>query len=251
MAFGIKYYAELRSKHKSVFWRVEIAERGYIGSSEEMLFDGSTPLSIIWEKRGDDFFIPVKGSEATINILCKENFHYINLFTSDPRRFRVSIYRNTKLYWRGYVVSDFYSENFTAPPYTVTIKAIDGFNLLNGLPFKKKTDTGVGVKSVWDLMYSCIGVLELDVDIADWMDLYAVGMSENISPLRQTYIDIARLYAVYETPTYRDILELCLRPFAAQIFQSNGALHIRRVFSLYKKTRPLNFYNVGNEFPSG
>lgn len=105
-AFRLKYYAELRSKYKGVFWRVEVAERGYAGSVEQMTFDGSDPLKITWEKRGDEFYAPVKASEATINILCHENFHYINLFTSDPCKFRVSIYRNTVLYCRGFVTAD-------------------------------------------------------------------------------------------------------------------------------------------------
>lgn len=78
----------------------------------------------------------------------------------------------------------------------------------------------------------CFEVLELSVDIADWMDLYAEEMNENQSPLRQVYVEMERFYAVYETPTYRDVLELSLRPFAAQVFQSNGALHIRRLVSL-------------------
>lgn len=60
-----------------------------------------------------------------------------------------------------------------------------------------------------------------------------------------------RLYYVYEEPTYRDILELCLRPFAGQIFQSNGALHIRRAVSLYQTAHPVNFYRVGTEHPVG
>lgn len=66
MLFGLKYYAELRSKFKGILWRVEIAERGYGGPSEEMAFDGGTPLQITWEKRGDEFYVPVKASEATI-----------------------------------------------------------------------------------------------------------------------------------------------------------------------------------------
>lgn len=250
--FGLKYYAELRSKYKGVLWRVEISERGYTGPSEEMIFDGGTPLQIIWEKRGDEFYVPVKASEATINILCKENFHYLALFTSDPRYFRVSIFRNRQLYWRGYVTSDLYSENFTAPPYTVTIKAVDGFNLLSSIPFRDLVHIGIaGRRSLWELLSSCIDLLELDLDTADWMDLYAEGMDENSSPLRQTYIDLKRLYYVYEEPTYRDILELCLRPFAGQIFQSNGALHIRRAVSLYRTARPVNFYRVGTEHPVG
>ncbi len=250
--FGLKYYADLRSKYKGVLWRVEISERGYAGPSEEMAFDGGTPLQITWEKRGDEFYVPVKASEATIDILCKENFHYLALFTSDPRYFRVSIFRNRQLYWRGYVTSDLYSETFTAPPYTVTVKAVDGFNLLSSIPFRDLVHIGIaGRRSLWELLSSCIDLLELDLDTADWMDLYAEGLDENASPLRQTYIDLERLYYVYEKPTYRDILELCLRPFAGQIFQSNGALHIRRAVSLYRTARPVNFYRVGTEHPVG
>ena len=250
--FGLRYFAELRSKHKEVFWRVEVAERGFVGAAEVMHFDGGTPLSITWERRGDEFYIPVKGSEATINILCLENFHYINLFTADPRKFRVSIYRNTKLYWRGYVVADFYSENFAKPPYTVTIKAVDGFNLLSNLPFRKADGSPFsGRKSLWELIYECINLLELDVSVADWMDLFGENMVEIRSPLRQTFVEMTKLYSVYENPTYRDILELCLKPFAAQIFQSNGALHIRRAISLYNDTRPLSFYEIGALFPTG
>lgn len=173
-------------------------------------------------------------------------------FTSDPRQFRVSIFRNRHLYWRGYVTSDLYSENFTTPPYTVTIKAVDGFNLLSSIPFRDLVHIGItGKRSLRELLSTCIDLLELDIDTADWMDLYAEGMDENVSPLHQTYIDLERLYYVYEEPTYRDILELCLRPFAGQIFQSNGALHIRRGVSLYRAARPMSFYRVGTEYPIG
>lgn len=42
-----------------------------------------------------------------------------------------------------------------------------------------------------------------------------------------------------------------MRPFAGQIFQSNGALHIRRAVSLYRTARPVSFYRVGTEYPVG
>ena len=250
--FGLKYYAEMRSKHHNILWRVEIAERGYAGSSEEMTFAGDEPIIITWEARGDEFYAPVKASEATINILCKENFHYLSLFTSDPRQFRVSIFRSGALYWRGFVTADLYSENFTAPPYTVTIKAVDGFNLLESYIFKDLMSIGTsGRLSLWDLTTRCLDLLELDMEVSDWLDLYGEGMNEGVSPLRQTYIDLERLYYVYEEPTYRDILELCLLPFAGQIFQSSGALHIRRAISLYQNSRPVTFFDIGSEFPVG
>ena len=252
VGFGLKYWAEMQSKHHAIKWRVEIAERGYSGAAEEMTFDGAEPIIITWEARGDEFYAPVKASEATINILCKENFHYLSLFTSDPRQFRVSIYRLGALYWRGFVTADLYSENFTAPPYTVTIKAVDGFNLLDSYTFKDLVSIGtVGRKSLWELATLCLDLLELDMEVSDWLDLYGEGMNESTSPLRQTYIDLERLYYVYEEPTYRDILELCLLPFAGQIFQSSGALHIRRAVSLYQNARPVTFYDIGSKFPVG
>lgn len=248
--FGLKYYAEMRSKHHNILWRVEIAERGYAGSSEEMTFAGDEPIIITWEARGDEFYAPVKASEATINILCKDNFHYLSLFTSDARQFRVSIFRSGALYWRGFVTADLYSETFTAPPYTVTIKAVDGFNLLESYIFKDLMSIGTsGRLSLWNLTTRCLDLLELDMEVSDWLDLYGEGMNEGISPLRQTYIDLERLYYVYEEPTYRDILELCLLPFAGQIFQSSGALHIRRAISLYQNSRPVTFFDIGSEFP--
>lgn len=252
MAFQLRYFADLQSKFKGSFWRIEIAERDYSGVAEEMAFEGGKPLQITWERRGDEFFVPIKASEATINILCTENFKYIGLFTSDPRRFRVSVFRNYALYWRGYVVADLYSEGFTAPPYQVTVKAVDGFNLLSSIPFRNLDGTEIaGRKSLWSLLEMCIDLLELDLDVADWMDLYAEGMSESNSPMRQVYVDMERFYGVYSEPSYRDVLELCLRPFAGQIFQSNGSLHIRRTISLYRETRPLSFYEIGTKFPSG
>ncbi len=250
--FGLKYYAEMRSKHHNILWRVEIAERGYAGSSEEMTFAGDEPIIITWEARGDEFYAPVKASEATINILCKDNFHYLSLFTSDARQFRVSIFRSGALYWRGFVTADLYSETFTAPPYTVTIKAVDGFNLLESYIFKDLMSIGTsGRLSLWNLTTRCLDLLELDMEVSDWLDLYGEGMNESVSPLRQTYIDLERLYYVYEEPTYRDILELCLLPFAGQIFQSSGALHIRRAISLYQSSRPVTFFEIGSEFPVG
>ncbi|MBR6813655.1 MAG: hypothetical protein IKM50_03810, partial [Tidjanibacter sp.] len=250
--FGLKYYAEMRSKHHNILWRVEIAERGYSGGYEEMTFAGDESIIITWEARGDEFYAPVKASEATINILCKENFHYLSLFTSDPRQFRVSIFRSGALYWRGFVTADLYSETFTAPPYTVTIKAVDGFNLLESYTFNDLMTIGTsGRISLWDMTSKCLDLLELDMEVSDWLDLYGEGMNESVSPLRQTYIDLERLYYVYDEPTYREILELCLLPFAGQIFQSSGALHIRRAVSLYQNSRPITFFDIGAESPVG
>lgn len=77
----------------------------------------------------------------------------IEQYTSDSRQFRISVYRGDALYWRDFVTADLYSESFTAPPYTVTIKAVDGFNLLSSYLFYDLMTIGVsGRKSLFELM---------------------------------------------------------------------------------------------------
>jgi len=243
--FGLKYLAEMRSKYQGLLWRCEIAQRGYTGTSEEMTFSGVSPIKVTWERRGDDFYTPVKASEASINVLCTQNFHYLGLFTSDPREYRMSLYRNGTLFWRGFIVADLYSEKFAAPPYDVTIKAVDGFNILQNLDFKDILGMGTtGRKTLNNLLSTCINVLELDMNVSQWLDLVPQGVSDTNSPLQYVYLDLERLFYVYEEPTYRDILELCLAPFGAQIFQSGGCIHIRRVVSLFDEYRPWYYANL-------
>lgn len=207
-----------------------------------MTFSGTSPVKVTWERRGDDFYAPVKASEASINIVCKDNFHYLGLFTSDPREYRMSLYRNGTLFWRGFIVADLYSERFAAPPYDVTIKAVDGFNILSNIDFKDILGMGTtGRKSLNELLTTCINVLELDMDICQWLDLIPEGVGDTTTPLRYVYLNLDRLFYVYEEPTYRDILELCIAPFGAQIFQSGGCIHIRRVVSLYNEYRPWQY----------
>ena len=243
--FGLKYYAEMRSKYQGIAWKCEIAQRGYTGPSEEMTFSGVSPIKITWERRGDDFYTPVKASEASININCTENFRYLGLFTSDPREYRMSLYRNGTLFWRGFIVADLYSEKFAAPPYDVTIKAVDGFNILSNIDFKDILGIGTtGKKTLYNLLNTCISVLELDMSVSQWLDLIPEGLADTTTPLLYVQLDLERLFYVYEEPTYRDILELCLAPFGAQIFQSGGCIHIRRVVSLFEQYRPWYFSNL-------
>ena len=95
------------------------------------------------------------------------------------------------------MVADLYSESFTSPPYEVSIKAVDGFNLLSNVQLLDTDFTQLsGRLSLWDLLTRCFSRLELDLNISDWMDLYAEGMNEGLSPLRQVYVDMERLYYV-------------------------------------------------------
>lgn len=56
-------------QNEAQFGDNQIAEWDYTGTAEQMTFDDSVPQKITREKRGDEFYAPVKASETTINIL--------------------------------------------------------------------------------------------------------------------------------------------------------------------------------------
>lgn len=239
-SFSLKYFCEFCSKYTHSIYRVEIEQRGYTGEVFEMHASGS-PLHVEWEKRNDEFFVPIKGSEATLNILCYNNFEYTSLYTADARCFRMTIYLNGYIYWRGFLCADTYSESFAAPPYVINIKAVDGFALLGDIPFAEDfKDNPVGQISLLEILTMCTDTLELAMPLVEWIGLKQINSTSNT--LTDTYIEIDRIYQAYESPTYRDVIELCLKPFAAQIFQAQGALHVRRVISLLNDYRPEAFY---------
>ena len=244
MAFNLRYYGNFRSLKKDQFWRVEISENNFSGQAEEVLLTAN-PLSVTWEKQGDDFYEVVKASEANCSIFCTEQFKFTNLFTGRARQFRMDIFRNTVLYWRGYVVPDNYSEAFSAPPYHVEVKAVDGFANLDNVPFlaadgKQHT----GRKSLLELIQLCVDSLELDLDFSDWFDLYPEGADEGLSALGQIYLNMSDIYLANQEPTMRDILEICLKPMGGQIFQSSGAINVRRIVALRDSVRPLSYFNI-------
>lgn len=238
--------ADVRSKYYEVYWRVEIEERDYVGDWETMkLTDNPSPIRITWDK-GYDWWEPVKGSECTINILSETTFQYMHMFTADPRRFRVSVMRNNVLYWRGFVVADLYNETF-ARQSEVALKAVDGFRLLSGEPFERD-DRSI---SIHELLRLCVEKLELSMPISDWMDMTHRDMPTQVTALAATYIDAGAFGQIYAEATWRDVIDFCLKPFALQLFQSGGSVHVRRAVSLYKDERPLSFYKVGGDLGIG
>lgn len=238
--FNLRYYCEFRSKYENIQYRIDIEQRGFVGTPEEM-HAADEPLIVVWERRGDDFSQAIKASEVTLKVLCYENFEYTRLFTADARQFRMTVFKDSKMYWRGFLCADTYSEAFESTPYYITLKAIDGFTLLDDIPF---VDTNArkykGRLSLMEIVTKCLDVLELDIPLEEWIGIRQLASSSNT--LEDSYVDMPLVYATYEDLTYREALELCLQPFAAQIFQAQGVLHIRRVMSLMDTFRPNGFY---------
>ena len=107
MAKYLRYMGEFLSR-KNVVWRVEILQEAEntFASVGELTFEAENALVIEWpENRKEDV---ICGSTATIRVESPGDRTYEDLYTIEPGRIRMDVYRNGSLYWSGALDPEFY-----------------------------------------------------------------------------------------------------------------------------------------------
>lgn len=256
--YGLKYYCDYRSKMRDrLLYRIEIEERGNANTSETYAAMMRPYADVFTLKQGgtdDPEYTAIKGCSLTLKILCVDDMEYLSLFTTDPRKYRITIYKyqnddpaspSKTMLWRGFLAANSYKEEFAHPPYVVTLSATDGLSLLGAMPFRDaKGAKYTGTISAYDLLQEAIESLELDLPVCEWLNLES---DDSTAPsLKTVYVDRARIYGMYEDPTWLNALEICVQSFGGQIFQADGVFHVRRIISLRGQVRPAAFFKTKN-----
>ncbi len=251
-AYGLKYLCEYRSKMRGrLLYRIEIEERGAVAETDATVHrmrPYSDVFTIKWGGTDDAEYTAVKGSTVTLKVLCVDDMAYLDLFTTDPRQFRMTIYEyrddaqgnpEKRFLWRGFLSANSYKESFARPPYVVTISATDGLSILNAIPFRNALGAKyTGVHSLYYLYTQLFELLGLDMPCIEWTGLIDDQSAEAAPSFFSICIDTARIYRTKPEATWRDILEICSQTFNAQVFQAGGQFHIRRIMSLRDYRRP-------------
>lgn len=233
MAYGVKYRGEWRATTRGIRnYVVDILQRDYTGDILPIHLTGNC-VTLTFGEVDESELHPIKSSEATITILCTEEGNpYLEFFTLDPAQFQVVITENDAEIWRGYLATGDYQQTLSRAPYTVRLRANDGFGILKAMPYLdgngNKFDTTVSVSS---LLRRLLSPISESVDIWDHTPVYATQTSPTFDI---TSIPDSSIYNAFgdEVPTYYDVLEEVLRTFGVQLFQHDGALCIRSLSML-------------------
>lgn len=123
MAWANKYRFRFDSVH-GVEYNIYIQKDGYSGQVIQRKL-GRAP--ILKKKQNG----PICGTSLELWAECAVDGEYAELYTSDPKEYKVEVYRaGSVLIWTGFVSTELYSEPSIAPPYDVQIVATDGLGEL-------------------------------------------------------------------------------------------------------------------------
>lgn len=224
-----------------VYTRVDILERGYSGAITEVKGFGNSPFILKYNADGDlDKFRPIVPSEARLSLTSETNFQFIGLFTQDDRKYQMRYYKSTDdvtyvEHWRGFLLSDNYSEAYLSPPYGVEIVATDGLADLKSYDFvdadgNRYRDDIVTLKAITEILLKT----GLEINIQCGINRYEADMDSGAGddPLDQCKFNPTTFYDGDSVDNCYEVLEQILKPFGARILQRMGKWFITSVEEL-------------------
>lgn len=122
MAYGEKYTFRFDSQ-EGKDWMVVIFEEGYTGTPVSRCVGGHPLLRM--ESNGC-----IRGMSLELPAECVVADEYADLYTSDPVRFKVSVYLDHDEVWQGFITPELYSAPWVDPPHDVALTATDGLGEL-------------------------------------------------------------------------------------------------------------------------
>lgn len=127
MAYGAKYKFSFEDVH-GVTYEVRLLEDGYSGTVTWRAL-GAAPVIRMQESGA------FRATSCELTLECQVDGEFAFLYTSDPRQYKITVYRGSHLIWQGFVVTEIYSEPDIAPPYDVRVTATDGLGVLKEYDF--------------------------------------------------------------------------------------------------------------------
>jgi hypothetical protein len=229
---------------------ISIFQRGYEGAVIERLsLKGA--LSIEYDGNVRNKYQAVFGSSATINLYAESRLDFVDLYSSDDRRNRVEVYKDDTVFWKGWLIADYYEDPYVrASSYGITLRAVDGlgdlqqsfYQTVEKFPFE-------GLETQMTIVRRCLEKTGLSLPMRTGINVYEsrVSTGDEDDPLVQTYVD-NRAYHLHDDDdplSHFEVLERNLMPYGARIFQSQGNWWILNVNEMLHDVRIRNYTEEG------
>lgn len=217
-----------------VCWRVEILQDAdsAFASIGVLTFEPDEALTIDWKHTDKEDVIC--GSEATLRIESPGDRTYENLYTIEPGKIRMDVYRENILYWSGALDPEFYEEPYEkASKYVVTLTFSD-FGILDRLKYNLSGMQTLQAILVDALKRSTVNYIDLDADTY-CTTYFADSKKANLAALS---IRSENFYDEDAEPsTLKEVIEGILQPLALKMIQRCGRIYVYDLNGLHAAAR--------------
>jgi hypothetical protein len=207
--------------------KVEIEDRSWTGAVEELTGSGN-PVKLEYPAIGNKYDL-LGGSGLSLEFIVKREGLLTDMYTADERKFRVNLYENNTLKWRGYVLPEWYAEpwiSVDSKPY-VTLVAGDGLAALQDVYYVVENGLRYyGRETQLNVLKNCLDKLDLELPFYTAVNVWSENMDTTLDPLGQAYVEQSGYYDDTTPLSCGEVLERILNPYVCFIRQAEGAIHI-------------------------
>ena len=97
------------------------------------------PFSITHDTPSDFIIDSINGSYVTIRLVAETDFQFIDLYTSDNRKYQIIHNIGGSLNWKGFILPDQYQEQYKGVPYVNEFIAADQLGFLRTVAWDRTT----------------------------------------------------------------------------------------------------------------
>jgi len=127
MAYGAKWEFTFDSTN-GVSTLIRISKDGYSGSAVKRPL-GKAPV-IKLAQNGS-----IRTTSLSLQVECQVDGEFSEFYTTNPKAFKVEVWRGYTPVFEGFLVTEIFAEPLIAPPYDVSINAVDGLSELKMVDF--------------------------------------------------------------------------------------------------------------------
>lgn len=224
----LRYYAEF-SDIDSIVYRIEILQEAEAAYTPQEVVLAADPVVIEWNEVAK--IDPVAGSGATLRLISMSDRQFADLYTVEACSIRMDVYRAGALYWSGTLDTELFEEPYSYKDRYITELTFADFGVLDRLTWQSR-----GLVSINEIIEACL--VASDVKYAALQK----SISTTIPDVEGSILDNCIISADNffdedgEAWPMREVLEEVLRPFALQLRQKNGAIHMYDLNSLAAMT---------------
>lgn len=151
MSYGLIYTLPFNSIDGKDY-TIKIEKEGYQGVSAE-LKGQSSPFTVTLS---DEEFVytPTRFSTATLHIFGGDYLQ--DLFSTDYREHRITLYKNNEPVWCGFVKPELYTQDYRNVKFDLDVECISAMSVLEYIEYEAVENDKLSIVTIWDIIKRCI-----------------------------------------------------------------------------------------------
>lgn len=226
-------YRIVADSFKGEEWWADIQEEDWAGGVVE-LKGTDRPIVIKYIDNEETKYPSIQASFCTISFV-SDNFDLESIISNDDKKYRVGIYREGALVWRGYLSTDDCQEEYSDGNRPFVLTAVDGLSFLKEETYKFRTgETGKDAyekRVLLDVLADCLHYTYTELDIYIQCNVYESSMTDTgtFNPFDQCKVHTKLfLYTQSGPQNMYEVLEVLMECFECTLFQQGGIWIVRR-----------------------